>query len=89
MSSVHCAPQDSVRLFKDIMAKRAVGMHWGYVFNFIRLFPTLPCDPSYRAWVLTTEDVLEPPRKLAEECKNIGMEDGVFGVCGIGETLFI
>ncbi|KAF8223407.1 N-acyl-phosphatidylethanolamine-hydrolyzing phospholipase D [Tricholoma matsutake] len=70
MSSVHCAPQDSVRLFKDIMAKRAVGMHWG-------------------AWVLTTEDVLEPPRKLAEECKNIGMEDGVFGVCGIGETLFI
>jgi N-acyl-phosphatidylethanolamine-hydrolysing phospholipase D len=29
MSRIHCAPQDSVRLFKDIKAKKAVGMHWG------------------------------------------------------------
>lgn len=29
MSPIHCAPQDSVRLFKDIKAKRALGMHWG------------------------------------------------------------
>ncbi|KAG8892202.1 hypothetical protein FRB99_002883, partial [Tulasnella sp. 403] len=27
MSPVHCAPQDSVHVFKDINAKRAVGMH--------------------------------------------------------------
>ncbi|KAG8944694.1 hypothetical protein FRC04_001593 [Tulasnella sp. 424] len=27
MSSVHCAPQDSVRVFQDIRAKRAIGMH--------------------------------------------------------------
>ncbi|TFK35423.1 Metallo-hydrolase/oxidoreductase [Crucibulum laeve] len=29
MSPIHCSPQDSVLLFKDIKAKRAVGMHWG------------------------------------------------------------
>ncbi|KAG8971361.1 hypothetical protein FRC05_011123 [Tulasnella sp. 425] len=29
MSCVHCAPQDSVRVFQDIRAKKAIGMHWG------------------------------------------------------------
>lgn len=31
MSPIHCAPQDSVRLFQDVRAKRAIGMHWGCV----------------------------------------------------------
>ncbi|RDB22378.1 N-acyl-phosphatidylethanolamine-hydrolyzing phospholipase D [Hypsizygus marmoreus] len=69
MSPIHCAPQDSVRLFKDIQAKRALGMHWG-------------------TWVLTTEDVVEPPKKLEHECKKLGIEAGAFGVCEIGETMF-
>ncbi|KAJ3533576.1 hypothetical protein NMY22_g7279 [Coprinellus aureogranulatus] len=69
MSPIHCAPQDSVRLFKDIKAKKALGMHWG-------------------TWVLTTEDVFEPPKKLAEEAKKVGIPDGDFTVCDIGETLF-
>ena len=42
----------------------------------------------YRTWVLTTEDVVEPPRRLAEECKKVGIEDGAFVVCDIGETLW-
>ncbi|KAG9037754.1 hypothetical protein FRB95_004040 [Tulasnella sp. JGI-2019a] len=29
MSPIHCAPKDSVRVFQDIKAKRAIGMHWG------------------------------------------------------------
>ena len=29
MSPVHCAPQDSVLVYKDVKAKRALGMHWG------------------------------------------------------------
>ncbi|KDQ61052.1 hypothetical protein JAAARDRAFT_124098 [Jaapia argillacea MUCL 33604] len=69
MSPIHCAPQDSVRIFQDVRAKRAIGMHWG-------------------TWVLTTEDVVEPPKRLAEECKKAGIEDGAFSVCDIGETLF-
>jgi N-acyl-phosphatidylethanolamine-hydrolysing phospholipase D len=70
MSPVHCAPQDSVRIFKDVRAKRAIGMHWG-------------------TWRLTSEEVTEPPRRLAEECQKIGIEDGAFGVCGLGETVVI
>lgn len=45
-------------------------------------------DAFRRTWVLTTEDVVEPPKRLAEECKKIGIEDGAFGVCEIGETIF-
>ena len=88
MSSIHCAPQDSVRIFKDIMAKRAVGMHWGCVVDFLQPISVIR-SPFCRAWVLTAEDVLEPPKKLAEECNKAGIEEGAFGVCEIGETLFI
>lgn len=28
-SPVHASPWDSVRIFKDIKAKKALGMHWG------------------------------------------------------------
>ncbi|KAL0066639.1 Protein-lysine N-methyltransferase efm4 [Marasmius tenuissimus] len=69
MSRVHCAPQDSVRVFQDIRAKRAIGMHWG-------------------TWILTTEDALEPPKRLAEECKKANIADGIFQLCKIGETVF-
>ncbi|KAJ7159066.1 N-acyl-phosphatidylethanolamine-hydrolyzing phospholipase D [Mycena crocata] len=68
MSPIHCAPRDSVAIFRDIKARRALGMHWG-------------------AWILTTEDILEPPALLAEECAKAGVKEGAFGVCGIGETV--
>ncbi len=41
-----------------------------------------------RTWILTTEEVTEPPRKLAEECKKIGIEEGGFLVSDIGETKY-
>ncbi|KAF9270431.1 Metallo-hydrolase/oxidoreductase [Marasmius fiardii PR-910] len=69
MSRVHCAPQDSVRIFQDIRAKRAIGMHWG-------------------TWVLTTEGIHEPPERLLAECRKADIEEGVFRLCEIGETLF-
>ncbi|KAF6743070.1 hypothetical protein DFP72DRAFT_756445, partial [Ephemerocybe angulata] len=69
MSPIHCAPQDSVRVFTDINAKKALGMHWA-------------------TWVLTTEDVFEPPKKFAEEAQKIGIPDNDFTVCEIGETRF-
>lgn len=37
-------------------------------------------------WVLTEEDVLEPPRKLEEACRWKGVQEGVFGVCDLGES---
>ena len=39
--------------------------------------------------MLTTEEITEPPRRLAEECKKIGIPEGVFGVCEIGETVAV
>ncbi|KAK2467546.1 hypothetical protein APHAL10511_000401 [Amanita phalloides] len=69
MSPIHCAPQDSVRIFKDIRARKALGMHWG-------------------AWILTTEPVDEPPKKLMEECRKVDIPVKDFGVCDIGETRF-
>jgi len=69
MSPIHCAPQDSVRIFKDVRAKRGVGIHWG-------------------TFILTLEEVDEPPKRLKEECEKLGIEEGVFSVCDIGETRF-
>ncbi|CAL1711708.1 unnamed protein product [Somion occarium] len=66
-SNLHAHPSDSVRIFRDVKAKKALGMHWG-------------------TWVLTSEAVLEPPRLLKEEAKKLGLPDGDFDVCAIGET---
>lgn len=41
-----------------------------------------------RTWILTTEEVTEPPRRLAEECKKIGIDDSAFLVSDIGETKY-
>ncbi|TFK62699.1 N-acyl-phosphatidylethanolamine-hydrolyzing phospholipase D [Pluteus cervinus] len=68
MSPIHCCPSDSVNLFKDVRAKKALGMHWG-------------------TWVLTGEDVVEPPKFTKEECEKQGVDPENFGVCEIGETV--
>ncbi|SJL16587.1 uncharacterized protein ARMOST_20113 [Armillaria ostoyae] len=69
MSTIHCVPQDSVRIFKDIRAKRAVAMHWG-------------------TCVLKTEEIMEPPKRLVEECKKIDINDRNFLMSDIGETKY-
>ena len=38
-------------------------------------------------WVLTEEDVMEPPKKLKEALKFKGIpETGIFDICDIGES---
>lgn len=37
-------------------------------------------------WVLTEEDVMEPPKKLKEALVWKGVEPGRFDVCDIGES---
>jgi N-acyl-phosphatidylethanolamine-hydrolysing phospholipase D len=87
MSRIHCAPQDSVRLFKDIRAKKALGMHWGCVIDLKKNNLICNLRPLVRTWVLTTEDVLDPPKRLAEECKKSNIDEDAFITCDIGETL--
>jgi len=64
-------------------------MHWGYVglCSFIRSFSILKFYS--RTWVLTVEDVADPPRRLAEERRKLGIEDDAFAICDIGETVFL
>ncbi|TDL20164.1 N-acyl-phosphatidylethanolamine-hydrolyzing phospholipase D [Rickenella mellea] len=40
-------------------------------------------------WILTTEDVMDPPKRLVEECEKAGIEKDLFTVCDIGETVVI
>lgn len=41
-----------------------------------------------RTWVLTTEDIMEPPRLLKKECAALGIPEGDFDICGLGQTRF-
>ncbi|UPX14123.1 uncharacterized protein EKO05_0004614 [Ascochyta rabiei] len=56
----------------------------------VNIFVDTKCSQAlgmhWGTWVLTEEDVLEPPRKLKEALVWKGVEEGRFGVCDIGET---
>jgi N-acyl-phosphatidylethanolamine-hydrolysing phospholipase D len=67
------------------------GVRWGCIGGkgFFFCSVRLRADElrSDSAWVLTTEDILEPPSLLAKECAKAGVKEGAFGVCAIGETM--
>ncbi len=57
----------------------------------VEIFKATQCKRAlamhWGTWVLTEEDVLEPPRKLREALKLSGLQEvGVFDVCDIGES---
>ncbi|KAJ5749221.1 uncharacterized protein N7511_010917 [Penicillium nucicola] len=57
----------------------------------VRMFQDTKCKNAlamhWGTWVLTEEDVLEPPRKLKEALKRHSIpESGVFDACEIGES---
>jgi N-acyl-phosphatidylethanolamine-hydrolysing phospholipase D len=92
-SGVHASPSDAVRIFQDVNAKKAIGMHWGYAFCFTFLSlcsVSLSLTITYnRTWALTFEPILEPPQLLAYEAQKAGLADNAFTVCGLGETVAI
>lgn len=60
-------------------------------FDSVNIFKDTKCKKAmgihWGTWVLTEEDVLEPPRILKEALKCNGIaEEGVFDVCDIGES---
>ncbi|KAF4629469.1 hypothetical protein G7Y89_g8676 [Cudoniella acicularis] len=60
-------------------------------FDSVNIFVDTKCKKAmgihWGTWVLTTEDVLEPPKLLKEAMKKKGLpETGVFDVCDIGES---
>ncbi|KIW80737.1 hypothetical protein Z517_07353 [Fonsecaea pedrosoi CBS 271.37] len=57
----------------------------------VEIFRDVKCKRAlgihWGTWVLTEEDVLEPPRLLKEALKHHNMEEtGVFDICDIGES---
>jgi L-ascorbate metabolism protein UlaG (beta-lactamase superfamily) len=57
----------------------------------VNIFVDTKCKKAlgmhWGTWVLTEEDVLEPPNKLREALQEKGIEqEGVFDVCDIGES---
>jgi N-acyl-phosphatidylethanolamine-hydrolysing phospholipase D len=60
-------------------------------FDSVNIFGDTKCKRAmgihWGTWVLTEEDVLEPPRLLREALRKKGIpEEGVFDVCEIGES---
>lgn len=75
MSPVHCTPEDSLCVHKDIRSKRSIGMHYGTVRGGISA---------------QFEDVRDPPRWWKEACEKEGLVWGKdVGLCDIGETVIV
>ncbi|KAK4697945.1 N-acyl-phosphatidylethanolamine-hydrolyzing phospholipase D, partial [Lecanoromycetidae sp. Uapishka_2] len=60
-------------------------------FDSVNIFKDTKCERSigihYGTWVLTEEDVLEPPKLLKQALAKAGIpETGIFDVCEIGES---
>ncbi|KAF8195774.1 beta-lactamase superfamily domain-containing protein [Mycena galopus ATCC 62051] len=75
MSDVHCSPEDSIEIHRDIKSKRSLGMHYGTVRGGL--------SAQY-------EDVREPPKRWKEACEKNGLKwnDEIF-LCDVGETVVI
>lgn len=75
MSPVHCAPDDSVEIHKDVRSKKSIGMHYGTIRGGL--------SAQY-------EDVREPPQRWKECCEKAGLKWGEdIGVCDLGETVAV
>ncbi len=60
-------------------------------FDSVNIFVDTKCKNAlgihWGTWILTTEDVLEPPKLLKKALAQKGIpEEGVFNVCDIGES---
>lgn len=75
MSPVHCSPEDSICIHKDIKSKKSIGMHWGTVRGGLSAH---------------FEDVREPPRRWREAAEKNGLVWGEqVGLLDVGETLVV
>jgi N-acyl-phosphatidylethanolamine-hydrolysing phospholipase D len=75
MSSVHCAPEDSICIHKDVKSKKSLGMHYGTIRGGL--------SAQY-------EDVRDPPKRWKECCDRAGLKWGEeIVLCDIGETVAV
>jgi len=75
LSSVHCAPEDSICIHLDIKSKTSIGMHWGTVRGGL--------SAQY-------EDVRDPPRRWREAAEKRGMVwNKDVSLLEVGETFVV
>ena len=75
LSPVHCTPEDSLCLHKDLKSRKSIGMHYGTVRGGISQY---------------FEEVTEPPRRFREACEKEGKIWGEeIGLIDIGETAIV
>lgn len=75
MSPVHCSPDDSIEIHKDVRSKKSIGMHYGTIRGGL--------SAQY-------EDVREPPQLWKESCEKAGLKWGEeIGLCDLGETVAV
>ncbi|MCJ1391386.1 hypothetical protein MMC18_004250 [Xylographa bjoerkii] len=75
LSPVHCSPEDSLCIHRDVRSKRSIGMHWGTVRGGISA---------------QFEDVREPPRRWREAAEREGLwASGECALCEVGETVVV
>lgn len=72
--AVHVDPPEAVRAHLDLGARTSIAMHWG-------TFALSPIPPS--------EPMAEPPLYLRRALKEAGLEEDVFRLMKIGETLLL
>ena len=74
MGSVHCSPEDSLEVHKDVRSRRSIGMHYG----------------TFRGGVsMHYEDVRDPPKRWKEACEQEGRWGKECGLCDVGETIVV
>lgn len=75
MSPVHCTPEDTVCLHRDLRSRKSVGMHYGTVRGGISQY---------------FEEVTEPPRRFREACETAGLVWGKeLALLDVGETVVV
>ncbi|THX63558.1 Metallo-hydrolase/oxidoreductase [Aureobasidium pullulans] len=72
MSNVHCHPEQSLEIHKDIRSRKTIGMHYGTVRGGL--------SAQY-------EDVREPPQRWQACCEKEGRWGTECGLCDVGETV--
>jgi len=75
MSAVHCAPEDSIKIHKDIRSKKSIGMHYGTIRGGLSA---------------QFEDVREPVKQWKKSAEAEGLKWGEeICICDIGETVVV
>ena len=75
MSSIHCTPEDSIFVHKDLKSKKSIGMHYGTVRGGISAY---------------YEDVRDPPERWKAAAEKAGLKWGEeIGLVDVGETILV